>query len=133
MSGKLSRAGNTRALNAGLGATVAVADGQFLALMTTAPTDTTPGTEYDATGYARQAVTWNAPTAADPPVVTNDGVVTFGPFTLGTGAEITHVALMDDVADNDVMLAYWTLTNPRTPDTGDSVDIEDETLTMSAN
>lgn len=141
MSGKLSRVGNTRALTAGLGGSELAAAGTYIALLTTAPTDNGLGTELVATGYSRQAVVWHAPTAADPPVVTNNGALTFGPFTVIAGQTVTHAALMDadssadggnpDTAAN--MLAHWALDNPETPAVGDSIVIGDGLLTLSAN
>lgn len=105
----------------------------YLALTTTAPTDNALGTEYAATGYARQAVAWTAPTAADPPVTQNTALITFGPFTAGTGSTIGYVELMDSLSGgtNLNMYAWWTLTTAKTPAVNDSATIAAGALTMS--
>lgn len=97
----------------------------YLALITsaTAPLDNALGSEYTATGYARQAVTWNAPTAADPPVTGNTALLTWGPMSGGTGAILHSMSLMDAVSGGTAanQLAWWTLAADKTPGTGDSV------------
>lgn len=106
----------------------------YLALITatTAPTDTTLGSEYSKTGYARQPITWTAPTAADPPVTSNNGAITFGPVSGANGSDvITYAALMDALSGgagpNQYM--WWTLTATRTPNAGDSLQIASAALT----
>lgn len=107
----------------------------FLALITsvTAPTDNALGSEYAATGYARQACVFGAPTAADPPVSSNTALLTFGPFTAGTGAIITYCSLMDSLTGgtNLNQYAWWTLTTAKTPAVNDSVTVAIGALTMS--
>lgn len=107
----------------------------FLALITatTAPTDNSLGSEYAATGYARQAIAWGAPTAADPPVSSNTGILTYGPFTAGTGGVLTYAALMDALTGgtNLNQYAWWTLTTAKTPAVNDSVTVAVGALTMS--
>ncbi len=95
----------------------------FVSLNTTAPLSHTLGTEYGATGYARQSAPMTGTTVADPPVAANSGTITYGPMTAGTGASITNGALMDassgGTADN--MYAFWTWGTAKTPGVGDSV------------
>jgi hypothetical protein len=59
----------------------------YVALYTTNPgEDGTGGVEANYTGYARQPVTFNAATTADPSVATNNGAITFPICTVGTNA-----------------------------------------------
>lgn len=99
----------------------------YLALITatTAPTNTTLGSEYAATGYARQAIPWGLPSAADPPVTQTTALMTFGPFTAGTGAVLTYASQMQCITAGTQLEqdAWWTLTATRTPANGDSVQV----------
>ena len=107
----------------------------FVALTTTAPTDSAIGTEYAATGYARQAIAWTVPTAADPPVSSNTALLTFGPFTAGTGSTISYAELTTQssgtITATQNMLAWWTLGTPKTPANGDTATIAIAALSMS--
>lgn len=135
MAGQFSRFGKQRALDAVTGRAAPSTYSGEVALLTSAPTDSSFGTEYGATGYSRQAVTFSAPTAADPPVASNTGALTFGPFTAGTGATITHAALLvvsaGTVDANTEMYAWWPFTTSKTPGTGDSATIAASALTLS--
>lgn len=130
-----SRFGHQRALDAMTGRAQPATYSAEIVLCTSAPASNTIGTEYGATGYARQAVTFSAPTAADPPVTSNTSLLTFGPFTAGTGAQITHAELVVASAGTidaaTEMYYYWTLTTPKTPGTGDSATIAIDGLTCS--
>lgn len=97
MSFEFSRVGAQYALdivtgrNAGPGARTV-----YLALLTAAPTDASTNatiTELATAGYARQAIAFTAPTAADPPETHNSGVITFGPFSADP-PNVTHFALV---------------------------------------
>lgn len=107
----------------------------YLALITnaTAPLDNALGTEYTATGYARQAVTWSAPTAADPPVTGNTALITWGPMSAGTGAVLASLSLMELLTAGTAanQMAWWTLAATKTPGTGDSVTAASQGVTMS--
>lgn len=136
--GKLSRAGNTAALDGALGLADQGTFTGYLALLTSAASDDVLGTEYAAAGYARQSVEWNAPTVADPPVVTNETQIVFGPFTGSTGATVVGLAVMTELAadvddDASIMVAYWVLDTPRTPDVNDTLTINAAALSLSAN
>lgn len=64
----------------------------YLALFTAASdAEAGTGTECSATGYARQAITFGAPSNG---VTTNSSAVTFGPLTVST-TSITHVGIFD--------------------------------------
>ena len=130
-----SRLGHQRALDAMTGRAQPATFSGEITLCTTAPTSSTIGTEYAATGMARQAVAFTAPTDADPPVTGNTALLTFGPFTAGTGAQITHAELVTAGAGTIDPLAefhyYWTLETPKTPGVGDSATIAINAFTAS--
>jgi hypothetical protein len=97
----------------------------YIALYTATPADNTLGTEYTATGYARQAITWTLPTAADPPNTWSTSQLTFGPMTGGTGSSIGWASAMELSSGGTAanMQAWWTLTNAKNPGVNDSVVI----------
>lgn len=126
MAGELSRFGAQRALDAATGRAAPATFTASIALCTTAPTDSALGTEYTATGYARQTFTPTAPSAADPPETHNSNLMTFGPFTAGTGATISHAEMMDVSSAGTAladMTAWWSLTVSRTPAVNDSLQV----------
>lgn len=134
MAGEFSRLGKSRGLDACDGRVSVSTYTPFIALNSTAPTDSTLGGEYTATGYARQSVAFSAPTAADPPVTSNSGGLTFGPFTANTGATLSYGSLMDGVSGGTAtanMYAWWTLTTPKTPANGDSATVAVGSITLS--
>ena len=105
----------------------------YLSLTTTAPTGSALGTEYTATGYARQPVVWTAPTAANPPNAVNNGSITFGPTSSSPGTVIAYGALMDAITGGTApnSYAFWTFATTRTPVSGDSVQIATTALSLS--
>jgi hypothetical protein len=93
---------------------------------------TVTASEYAATGYARQAVTWTAPTTADPAVTQNSAILTFGPFTASVSGTIQTAFLCSaSTGTTGDYLAQWTLTTSRTPVTGDSLSVAAGALTLS--
>jgi hypothetical protein len=124
MPGQLSTVGANNALDGALGRVTQTARTVYIALLTAAPTDATTNatmTEYTATGYARQSVAWAAP-SGDPSATSNSGTLTFGPFTAGTGATVTHIACVSSASGTSGdFIAYWTLDASRTPATNDSL------------
>lgn len=139
MAGEFSDTGGKRALDAVTGRATATARTTYLALLTAAPSDaTTDGTisvtEYAATGYSRQTVTWTTPAlnGSSIPESSNSGVLTFGPFTAGTGSTITHAALVSAASGTSGdMLAWWSLDTSRTPAVNDSVSVAANALKLS--
>jgi hypothetical protein len=136
---KLSQYANQQALEAVMRRTQSPATGSvFLALLTATPTDTNltmaAVTEYGATGYARQTIAFSAATAAEPSVIANSGTITFGPFTAGTGATVTHAAVCDASSGTTAnIIATVALTASRTPATGDSLQAAASSFTFSNN
>ncbi|MFN2592946.1 MAG: hypothetical protein ABR532_08970 [Candidatus Dormibacteria bacterium] len=134
MAGEFSRLGKQRGADAADGRVSVSTYTPYIALCSTAPTDSALGGEYTATGYARQPVTFSAPTAADPPVASNSGALTFGPFTANTGATLSYTMLMDGVSGGTAtanMYVWWTLTTPKTPANGDSATVATGAITLS--
>ncbi len=108
----------------------------YLALLTATPTDTSLTmaalTEYAATGYARQVYGPGSASAAKPSVIGNNGVITGGPFTAGTGSTVTHAALVDASSGTTAnIIATMALTSSRTPGTGDSLQAAANAFTVS--
>lgn len=134
MPGELSTVGAVNALNGALGRVTQTARTTYVALLTAAPTDATTlatMTEYAATGYARQAITWSAP-SGDPSASSNSATLTYGPFTAGTGATITHAALVSAASGTSGDFIYWwALDASKTPTTGDSFEFAAAALSVS--
>jgi hypothetical protein len=78
-------------------------------------------TEYTATGYARQPITWGAATVAVPSVMSNSTALTFGPFTAGTGAIVRYALVVTTVSGAGNVVDVLQLSADRTPATGDSL------------
>ena len=129
MAGQFSDAGSNIALDALTGRATQTAATTYIALLTAAPSDTTTPatmTEYGATGYARQSCAWGAPAlnGSSVPETANTGILTFGPFTAGTGATVAYAALVEAVSGTTgVIRNYWTLDTARTPGVGDSITV----------
>lgn len=139
MAGQPSRKGEQLALDAMSGRASTTAPGtMYLALCTTAPTDTALGTELTTpgtNGYDREIVAWDATVAGDPSVIDNTSQITFGPFTADLGI-VTHIMLMDvstggTAADN--MFYWWAVDTSKDPANGDSITIAAGALSMSAD
>jgi hypothetical protein len=77
-------------------------------------------TEYTATGYARQAITWGTATVAAPSVIANSVAVTAGPFSAGTGAIVRYALVVDSVSGAGNVIDVMQITD-RTPAVGDSL------------
>jgi hypothetical protein len=105
----------------------------YIMLTTSTPTGSALGTEYTATGYARQPIVWTAPTAADPPNAVSNGTITFGPTSSSPGTTITCGELMDAITGGTAVNAYafWTFATSRTPQSGDSIQIASAALSLS--
>lgn len=135
MSGEFSRAGAQKALDAVSGRATQTAQTTYLALCSTAPADNTLGTEITTAGYARQAVTWSAPSAADPPETHGTTQLTFGPFTADP-PNVTHCMLMDAASGGTVanMLMWWALDVAKDAAVNESIQVAATTgLTMTAS
>jgi hypothetical protein len=98
----------------------------YVGLFTTAPTDTTSGTEVSGGSYARQVL--SVSTASDG-VVTSDADVTFPQATASWG---TIVALgIHDALSSGNLLMYTDLTTSKTIDEGDILKVSTGSLTVT--
>ncbi len=87
----------------------------YAALYTAAPSDAGGGTEVSGGGYARQAITFGAPSSG---AVSNSADVNFGTASANWGT-VTHFGVFD--ASTAGNLLYWAaLTASKTVNSGDS-------------
>lgn len=88
-------------------------------------TTMTSVSEYGATGYARVQFGPTTPTAASPSVISNTGILSFGPFTASVTGTINWGMLTDNTGSGSgttaKLICAFLVTTPRTPLTGDSV------------
>ena len=139
MAGEFSDSGAGKALDAVTGRATVTSATKYLALLTAAPTDTTTPatmTEYAATGYSRQTVTWSTPAlnGSSVPESSNTATITFGPFTAGTGATVSHCALVTSASDTTGTIeAWWSLDTSRTPSTNDSLQFAASALKLAVD
>jgi len=125
-----------KALVAATGGTVTTVTTVYMALLTAAPaagSDLTMAAEaeYSVTpplwGYARQVLTigtpcWSTPTSASPSVISNAGVISWGPLTSGATGAMTWGELTDAATGSGANLwVSYLLTTPRAPLVGDTV------------
>jgi hypothetical protein len=125
MPGEASTVGAGKGLDAITGRATQTARTTYLALLTAAPTDATTlatMTEVTTAGYARQAVTWSAPTG-DPQSSSNTGALTFGPFSADP-PNVTHGALVSAATGTTGdFLWWWALDTARDGANGDSLTV----------
>ena len=86
----------------------------YLALYTTDPTDADTGTECSGTSYARQAITFGAPSNG---VSTNSAAIEF-PQAGGSWGTITHIGIRDALTTGN-LLYHTPLDASKTIATGD--------------
>jgi hypothetical protein len=98
----------------------------YVALYTTDPTDADTGTECSGTSYARQSVTFGAPSNG---VSTNSAAVEF-PQAGGSWGTITHIGIRDaSTAGN--LLYHTALDASKTIATGDVFRIATSSLSVT--
>ncbi len=98
----------------------------YVALFTAAPGEAGGGTEVSGGGYARQAVTFSAPSAGS---TSNSSDITFPTATADWGT-ITHFAIFDASTGGN-MLYYGQLTSSVTVNSGQQLTIPAGNLTIS--
>jgi hypothetical protein len=86
----------------------------YLALYTTDPTDADTGTECSGTSYARQSITFGAPSNG---VSTNSAAIEF-PQAGGSWGTITHIGIRDALTTGN-LLYHTPLDASKTIATGD--------------
>jgi len=101
----------------------------YLALYTTAPTDSTSGTEVsNGNGYSRQQIAFNAYSAGK---ITNNGAETFT-ASGGNWGTVVAVAVTDNATHGSGnILAYTTITPSVTVNDGESFTLDDQKLEIS--
>src|SRR6478735_4819508 len=133
MPGEATSVGAGHALDGLNGRATKTARATYVALLTVALTDTdtmASMTEVTTAGYARQSVTWSAPTG-DPQVASNTNAMTFGPFTADP-PNIGFLGLVSVATGTAGELLYrWTADTARDGVTNDSITIAIGALTMS--
>lgn len=98
----------------------------YLALYTAAPSDTGGGTEVSGGSYARQAITFGAPSSG---VVANSGSVTYPVATADWGT-VTSIGIFDAATVGN-LLYYGTLTVSKTVGSGDQISFANGALTVA--
>lgn len=133
MSGQLSTAGANIALDAATGRATQTARTVYLALLTSAPSDSTTVAsmvELTTAGYSRQACAFTAPTG-DPSLSSNSATITFGPFTADPPS-VAYAALVSSASGTSGdFIAYWTADVAQDATTGQSIQVTAGTLTLS--
>lgn len=99
----------------------------YLALFTSAPGETGGGTEVSGGDYARQSITFGAPSPSG--TIKNSADITFPTATADWGT-ITHVAIFDASTGGN-MLVYGALTTSKTVGTGDTFKVSANNLTVT--
>jgi hypothetical protein len=131
--GEFSQRGAELALDAWSGRVTAAARTTYLALLTAAPNDQTTVAgmaELAVAGYARQAVTWGAP-SGDPSQIANSAPIVFGPFT-ADAAPVTHCALVSSASGGTGdFLGHWALEAAKDAAAGESIQFAAGQLTMN--
>jgi len=98
----------------------------YVALYTTDPTDADTGTECSGTSYARQSVTFGAPSNG---VSTNSAAVEF-PQAGGSWGTITHIGIRDALTTGN-LLYHTPLDASKTIATGDVFRIATSSLSVT--
>lgn len=98
----------------------------YLALYTSDPTDADTGTEVTGNGYARQAITFGAPSNG---VSTNSAAIEF-PQATGSFGTVTHVGIRDALTTGN-LLFHTPLDASKTIATGDVFRVAIGSLSVS--
>jgi hypothetical protein len=98
----------------------------YVALFTSDPTDAGTGTEVSGGGYARQAVTFNAPSNGQ---VTNAADILF-PVATASWGTVTHVGIYDAQTGGNLLFS-GALTTNKTISANDQLKIAAGSLSIS--
>jgi len=98
----------------------------YVALYSTAPTDSTSGTELTGNGYSRQTVSFGSASAGQ---IGSSGNVTFS-ASGGAWSTAVAVALLDASSSGNIMV-YGSLTPSRTLQDGDTLTFETNNLKVT--
>lgn len=133
MPGEFSNVGAGIGMDAATGRATQTARTTYLALLSSAPSDSSTlatMAEITTSGYARQTVAWTAPTG-DPQSSNNSALLTFGPFSADP-PNVTHCALVSassgTVGD---FLMWWALDVAKDAAINESIQFAIANLTMT--
>jgi hypothetical protein len=98
----------------------------YLALYTSDPTDADTGTEVSGGSYARQSITFGAPSNG---VSTNTAAIEFPQCTASWGT-VTHIGIRDALTTGN-LLYHTPLDNSKTIDSGDIFKIAIGSLSVT--
>ena len=116
MAGSLSNYAENKVLDHLMGTTTFTKPTTYVALYTTAPTDSSAGTEVTGGSYARIAGSWDAASGG---ATANSGNLD---FTGMPACTVTAVGVLDNSTGGN-LLVYGTLTSSKTLDAGDTLRI----------
>lgn len=94
----------------------------YIALFTSAPSDTGGGTEVSGSAYARVATGTMSVSGTSPTNCTNNSAIEFAAASGGNWGTITHIAIFDALTSGN-MLGWTALTTSRTINDGDILRI----------
>lgn len=101
----------------------------YVALYTAAPTDTAEGTEVSGGGYARQPITFNAPTG-DPATCANSSEIVF-PVATASWGTVVAMALCAAASGTGNQVLWASLMTPKTIDADDQLRFAAGAITVS--
>jgi hypothetical protein len=116
MAGSLSNYAENKVLDHLMGTTTFTKPTTYVALYTTAPTDSSAGTEVTGGSYARIAGSWDAASGG---ATANSGNLD---FTGMPACTVVAVGVLDNSTGGN-LLVYGTLTSNKTLDAGDTLRI----------
>lgn len=97
----------------------------YVALYSTAPTESTSGTELTGNGYARQEITFSAAVTG---VATSDAVITF-PTATSDWLTVVGVAIVDSATAGNIL--FYKNTAGRNIKSGDTLNIDSGDITIT--
>lgn len=107
----------------------------YLALLTADPSGLSTIaalSEVTTSGYARVAMTWSAPSASIPSVISNTNLVAFGPMTANMALPAQWLALVTSASGTSGELKYtWSMDNPEQVLATQTVNIAAGALTIN--
>jgi hypothetical protein len=124
MAGSLTNYAENKILDHLMGTTTYTKPTTYVALYTTAPTDSSAGTEVTGGSYARVAGSWDAATGGS---TSNSGNLD---FTGMPACTVVAVGVIDNSTGGN-LLVYGTLTSSKTLDAGDTLRIATGDLDIS--
>lgn len=103
----------------------------WIALYTTAPTDTTEGTEVSGGSYARQSITFGAP-SGNPAQISNSAQILFPEATANWGTVVAF-AIHTAATGSGNQILWGNFTQSKTINAGDQALINAGNLTISCD